>query len=74
MFIQRPNKFWNQTKSIINKVMKNVLLVTFVSSLFRIERRNIALNDSQRTEVTQSHKSPMPASTTLRITLSGHNF
>lgn len=42
-------------KSIINKVMRNLLLVTFVSSLFRIqERRKIGLNDGQGTEVLES--------------------
>lgn len=55
LFIQRSNKFWNEMKSIINKVMRNLLLVTFVSSLFRIqERRKIAPNDSQGTEVIES--------------------
>lgn len=53
LFIQRLNKYWNQRKSIINKVMRNLLLVTFASSFFRMEgRRKIALNDRQRTEVT----------------------
>lgn len=55
--------------------MRNVLLVTFVSSLFGIEgKRKIAPNDSQRTEVTRSHKSLSPGSTVLRIAFSGHNF
>lgn len=71
LFIQRLNKFWNQMKSIINKVMRNLLLGTFVSSLFRIEgRRKIAPNDSQRTEVTQSDKNPNPSCIALRIVLS----
>lgn len=55
--------------------MRNVLLVTFVSSLFGIEgRRKIAPNDSQRTEVTHSHKSLRPDSTVLRIVFSGRNL
>lgn len=56
LLTQRLNKSWKQMKSIINKGMRNLLLGRFVSSLFKIEeRRKIAPNDSQRTEVTQSH-------------------
>lgn len=75
LFIQRLNNFWNQVKSIINKVMRNLLLVTFVSSLFRIEgRRKIAPSDSQRTGVTRSYKSPRPGPTALRTMPSGRRW